>query len=480
MNMPCPCRVDCPGTDSPFANLTSEAPDQLIFIGYSWGNEVPNLDWNFTDPPNNPSFCDSPVSQQEADLCANRDHTGCLVGDCGPGSSGPSFPWSDQNNNRIETFLNEAAFCTVFCQDGLPFTYTVKAGTFRAFSQARADEIAIANACQLANLNAVCFGSIVNACLGQNYLSVISVTGGFGPYTIARIGGVLPPGVGFVQDTPTTAFLSGIPTATGAFTFTLRAVDSKGNFMQKDFTCYVLDISNKSTLPKPRVGSFYNQQLAGTGGVAPYRFANPIGLAAGLTLQADGFVVGNPIAPIGTGFTCTVIDSLGNSCAVGITYFTGCDFFKSIVWDNPIDTNQKPIFHVPPNSGSGTLTYPLTPDVSEVLISGFCILVSALGDFQTALSNTGLVNTGGYTGDCKITVNAIMSGDYVFEVFVTDPTFLTTYFDTGLLTKIGNFSNTYTFTVPNIPQIAVGVTMVYGTSNINVNSSGSLQVDFGS
>jgi len=473
--MLCPCRVDCPGTDSPFANLTSEAPDQLIFIGYDWGNELPNVGWHFTDPPNNPSWCDSPTSQEEADLCAKRTKTGCLVGDCGPGSSGPEFPWSDQNNNRIDTFFNDAAFCTVFCQDGLPFTYTVKAGTFRAFSQDGANKEAISYACNLANLNAVCFGSIANGCLNQNYLAVITVTGGFGPYTIARIGGTLPPGVGFVQDTGTTAFLSGIPTASGSYTFTLRAVDTKGNFMQKDFTVFVLAVSNASTLPTPSVGNFYNQQLLGTGGVAPYVFTNPVGLPGGLTLQTDGFVVGIPVGVIGTGFTCTMTDATGNSCSQAIAY-SGCSFFKNIVWDNPPDNVQKPILHVPPNSGSATITYPAP---NSVLISGNCVIVGLNADFNTSISNNGLVMTKGFTGDCKLTVTAVMTGDWVFEVFITDPTFLTTYFDTTVLTKNGNFTNTYTFTVPNIPQIAVGVVMVYGSSNVNVNSSGTFRVDFG-
>lgn len=476
--MPCPCRVDCPGTDSPFANLSTEAPDQLIFIGYSWGNNLPQLGWNFGDPVNNPSWCDSPVSQQDAQLCADITQTGCLVGDCGPGSSGPSIPWSDPSRQRIDTFLNEAAFCTVFCQDGLPFTYTVKAGLFRAFSQVRADEIAISYACQQANLNAVCFGSISGACLGQNYLSVITVTGGFAPYSIVRIGGTLPPGVGFVQDTGTTAFLSGIPTASGAFTFTVRAVDTKGNFMQKDFTCFVLDISNKATLPAPSVGTFYNQQLLGTGGVAPYVFTNPVGLPGGLTLQADGFVVGIPVGTIGTGFTCTVTDAAGHSCNMAITYPL-CSFFKSIVWPNPPSNIQQPFLHVPPNSGSATISYPKSPDTSEVLISGNCVIIPGFPDVQTSITNNGLVSTGGYTGDCKISVNATMTGDWSYQVFVSDPTLTTTYFDTGFVTLNGNFSKSFTFTVPAIPQINVHVLMLYGLNNNNANASGSLRVDFG-
>lgn len=479
MNMPCPCRVDCPGTDSPFANLTSEAPDQLIFIGYSWGNNLPNIGWNFGDPINNPAFCDSPVSQQEADLCAGRVQVGCLVGDCGPGGSGPTIPWSDQNNNTIDTFLNAAAFCTVFCQDGLPFTYTVRAGLFRSFSQVKADEIAISYACQLANLNAVCFGSISGACLGQNYLSVISVSGGFAPYTIVRIGGTLPPGVGFVQDTGTTAFLSGIPTASGAFTFTVRAVDTKGNFMQKDFTCYVLNISNKATLPSPSVGTFYNQQLLGTGGVAPYTFSNPVGLAGGLTLQSDGFVVGIPIGTIGTGFTCTMTDSLGNSCSFAITY-SACSFFKNIVWNNPVDQYQQPILHVPPNSGSATMTYPKSPDTSEALLTGTCIIINPNADVNTSITNTGLVSTGGFSGDCRLSVNAVMTGSWVYRVFVSDATFTNFYFDSTIITTSGNYSQIFTFTIPaGVPQLEVSIRMIWGTSNISANSSGTLQVDFG-
>ena len=80
MIMPCDCRVSCPGTDSPFANLTSEPPDQLITIGYNWGNNEPWLGWKFDDPAHNPATCDVVATQAEADLCAGRCQIGMLVG----------------------------------------------------------------------------------------------------------------------------------------------------------------------------------------------------------------------------------------------------------------------------------------------------------------------------------------------------------------------------------------------------------------
>lgn len=475
MNMPCPCRVDCPGTDSPFANLTSEPPDRLIFIGYSWGNSVPELGWNFDDPANNPSFCDSTVSQQDAQQCADRDQIGCLTGDCGPGSSGPASPWTDQFGRRIQTFLNAAAFCTVFCADGLPFTYTVKAGIFRAFNQQQADEIAISYACQQANLNSVCFGSITNACLSQNYLSVISVTGGFGPYSIARIGGTLPPGVGFVQDTGTTAFLSGIPTASGAFTFTLRAVDTKGNFMQKDFTVFVLNISNKASIPTPSVGSFYNFQLAGIGGVPPYRFAGGAGLPGGLTLQSDGFIVGNPIAPIGTGFTCAMIDAAGNTCSFALTY-SGCTFFNNIVWNVPPDTETHT---APPNSDSLSVTFP-TPNAIRFIGSCTMINIGAVLIYDDTNSNSLLVVPSG-AQTCKLTINVrSSSGTTAYQVKVQNGAFTVNYFDSGQVINSPPGSNTFSFTIPSgVTPIAVNIAFQCGLGAPPQSGAMDIEVTFG-
>jgi len=468
MNQPCKNRVVCPGptpgfdADDPVTNFSSEQVDGVNFSEMSW----PIIDFTnpFTpdDPNNPPDTCDNPISQDEAELCViNKNFDNQAA----------------RNGSSRVLFTSGAQTCGINCPDGSAFFWTVPAGAFTDFSQAAADQRAKAYACKQVGRNAVCINvQSTSCCLGANFLSVVTVDGGFTPYAIKMVAGALPPGVGFVQDTNTTAFFSGIPTAPGIYSVALAAQDSHGNIMTRTVTFTVLAISNATAIPLPAQGSFYNFQLQAIGGTAPYTFSDGFGLPAGLVLQSDGFIVGNPVDPIGTGFIAVVTDARGNSCSFELTYLSGCVLFNHIVWDDPIDTNQKPVLHVPPNFGSGTLTYPAA---NSVLISGNCFINPLNPDFQTALGNTGLVLTNGYTGDCKLTVTAVMSGDWIFEVYVTDPTFLITYFDTTVLNKNGNFSNTYTFAIPNIPQIAVGVTMIYGLNNITANASGTFRVDFG-
>jgi len=466
-NQPCSNRIVCPGptpgfdADDPVTNFSSEQVDGINFTEMSW----PIIDFTnpFTpdDPNNPPDTCDNPISQEEAELCVIAK---TFTDQAAANGRGGHIVFSSQQT------------CAFNCPDGSAFFWTVPAGAFADFSQSAADQRAKAYACRQVSLNTVCIKvDSTTSCLGANFFSLLTVDGGFAPYSIKMVAGTLPPGVGFVQDTNTTAFFDGVPSAPGIYSVAISARDSHGNTISRTVTFTVLAISNSASIPAPAVGTFYNFQLQATGGTAPYVFSGGAGLPGGLVLQTDGFVVGNPVGPIGTGFSATVTDATGTACTFSLIY-SPCSFFKNIVWDNPIDTNQKPILHVPPNSGSGTLTYPAA---NSVLISGNCVIIPGNPDFQTALGNTGLVNTGGFTGTCRITVTALIAGDWIFEVFITDPTFLTTYFDTTVLTKNGNFNNTYTFTVPNIPQIAVGVTMIYGLNNNNANASGTFRVDFG-
>lgn len=469
-DIPCTNRIVCPGpatsldADDPIINFSSEAVDGVNFTEMAW--PITDFINPFTpdDPNNPPDTCDSPISQEEAELCAIRK------------------AFQDQaafNGRGGQIFFSGVQTCAFNCPDGTAFFWTVPAGAFADFSQSSADQKAKAYACQQVLRNAVCIAvESTSCCVGSNFLSVVTVDGGFPPYAIKIIAGSLPPGIGFVQDTNTTGFFSGVPTTPGLFPIALSARDTHGNIMTRTVNLAVLAISNSNSIPQPSVGTFYNFQLQASGGTAPYRFAGGAGLPGGLVLQSDGFIVGNPVAPIGTGFTATVTDAAGNACSFALTY-SACSFFQNIVWPNPPTQIQQPFLHVPPNSGSATISYPKTPDTSEVLISGNCVIIPGNPDLQTSITNNGLVSTGGYTGDCKISVNATMTGNWTYQVFVSDPTLTTTYFDTGVVALSGNLSTTFTFTVPAIPQINVHVLMLYGLNNNNANSSGSLRVDFG-
>lgn len=154
---------------------------------------------------------------------------------------------------------------------------------------------------------------------GQAYTAAISpATGGTAPYSYALTAGALPSGV--VLDAATGA-LSGTPTVSGTFNFTLTVTDSKPSPAAQASQSYTLSIAGATlvpgqpTLPPAVRGTPYSQVLTATGGVAPYTYSLASGtLPAGLTLASNGVLSGTPTAEGSTSFTIAVADA-GNATA---------------------------------------------------------------------------------------------------------------------------------------------------------------------
>ena len=148
MANPCCVHALCSDPSNPFANLSAEQPDQTLYLGYNsgYGNFEPGVGstWGSLGCT---SFCQSTVSQQDADNCAARQQISCTVngGTNGGGTGGGG--WKNPGGQPQQVFYNGPAACTVFCPDGLPFVFRVAAGQFGAPSQAYADQIAQSVAC---------------------------------------------------------------------------------------------------------------------------------------------------------------------------------------------------------------------------------------------------------------------------------------------------------------------------------------------
>lgn len=68
--------------------------------------------------------------------------------------------------------------------------------------------------------------SLPNATIGQAYAATISATGGLQPYTWRLNEGILPPGLALASSGAQTALISGMPTTTGNFSFSIMCTDA--------------------------------------------------------------------------------------------------------------------------------------------------------------------------------------------------------------------------------------------------------------
>lgn len=315
--IPCANRITCEGVDTPVSNFSSEAPDLFDFRTFFWVLWDPN----FPLPPDLSgrgtgdlpiywaqgcdTICLSLVSQQEANVCAQRNAYLCGRNNEGSDGTPPTV------------FGNAAQTCTAFCSDGSPYSYTVPAGWFVTTSQVLSDQVAHAYACQIANSSMICLSRISQGCLNSPYAQFIAITRGTPPFTFTLMGGTLPPGLTFAQFDGTSALLSGTPTTAGNYIFTVRARNSLGAQVIKQYNLAIIGITNFASAPSPKKGVAYSFQLAASGGSAPYVFSLASGsLPAGLTLSSTGLISGTPTTVGASTFVLAVHDAStgGASC----------------------------------------------------------------------------------------------------------------------------------------------------------------------
>ena len=157
--------------------------------------------------------------------------------------------------------------------------------------------------------------SLPNGTHGAVYNQTVTASGGTGPYTYSVAAGSLPAGLSL---NPNTGAITGIPTGSGASSFTIQAVDTAGNIGTQAYTVNVGTVSltvNPASLPNGTQSTAYSQTVSASGGTGPYTFSLISGaLPAGLSLDANtGVVSGTPTTPSQSIFTIQAVDSTGNA-----------------------------------------------------------------------------------------------------------------------------------------------------------------------
>ena len=240
--------------------------------------------------------------------------------------------------------------------------------------------------------------------VGVTYTDNLTVSGGTAPYTFSLVSGSLPPGLTL---NTSTGKITGVPTAAGTYTFTVKVVDAKG--FSDTATCTIvvkapIDLTCGacgSSAGIGQLGSSYTDTLAVTGGVAPFTFSIVSGsLPPGLTLNSStGKISGIP-TQIGTyTFTAKVVDSMGNSDTATCTI---------IIKGNPIDLQCGACG----TGGTATVGQPYTDTLTVTNGTApytFSIISGSLPPGLTLNSSTG-----------KISGSPTTAGTYTFTAKVVD------------------------------------------------------------
>ena len=147
------------------------------------------------------------------------------------------------------------------------------------------------------------------AAVNSAYSFTLTATGGTTPYTWSVNAGTLPPGLTLSSS----GVLSGTPTTTGSYPFTVNVIDANKGVATASITL-VVSAALTLTFPAPpsgTVGVAYTDTFTAANGTTPYTFSISAGtLPAGLTLNAStGVVSGTPTTAGTSSFTVKVTDA---------------------------------------------------------------------------------------------------------------------------------------------------------------------------
>ncbi len=144
---------------------------------------------------------------------------------------------------------------------------------------------------------------------GQAYLAVITPDDGTAPYHIALAAGMLPPGLTLTAG-PADATLSGTPTITGPYAFTIAVGDSVGAETYLSASSWILvagDAQNLALAPPGSVGPYTSEILQGT-------------LPPGLTIDSNGALTGVSGAYGNFAASARITDAQGGTSTTTLTF----------------------------------------------------------------------------------------------------------------------------------------------------------------
>ena len=240
------------------------------------------------------------------------------------------------------------------------------------------------------------------------YTQSVGASGGSGTYTYAISAGTPPTGLTLSA----AGILSGTPTASGTFNFTVLATDAFGSTGTLAYTLVVPLVVGPANLPDGTRGIPYSQSITATGGTAPYSFAVTAGaLPSGLTLDTNtGVISGTPDTANTVNFTVTVTNGAGRS---------GSRAYSVVI--APSASVSSVVRAGGPNTNAMSVSWTVT---FSQAVSGLTAANFTLSDVATSLSGEGIASVtavGGAPATQWIVAANTGTGEGTLRLDVTSP-----------------------------------------------------------
>ncbi len=210
------------------------------------------------------------------------------------------------------------------------------------------------------------------------YSATLQTSGGTAPYVYAITAGALPAGVTL---NPATGVISGTPTASGSFGFTVTVTDAAGRQASAGYTLQVappVTFTTATTLPGTIANTAYSATVQASGGTAPYTYTGGSSLPAGLALNGTtGAITGTPTTAGSYSFSLTATDASG---ATGTATFT-LTVASQLAFANvtlPAATANNAIANYTFSPTGGTAPYTFTVATGSTLPAGLTLSTSGV------------------------------------------------------------------------------------------------------
>ncbi len=316
--------------------------------------------------------------------------------------------------------------------------------------------------------------ALPSARAGSDFLVVFEASGGTASYVFSMPAAQLPPGLGLSS----LGVLSGTPTSSGDFTFTVTARDSSSGGGFTGERTYTLSIAPPdlqlppTSLANATRGTPYSAILnPASGGVAPYRYELDAGsaLPAGLSLSSDGAISGTPTAPGATGFTVRATDSSGGGPhSVTQDYRLSVDEIAPVATPGSIATDYGVAGRLRPTINGGAAT------ALEIATAPAHGRAEVAGEELVYTPNAGYAGNDSFSYVARNAVGA--SAPALISVAVRDPNIAIADSGPGSVRAGSAYSRTFTWSGGQAPYRDFNASGLPAGLNVTATSTDSLTI----